>query len=630
MNMHNGHVPNDTTALRGDAAIIKYSSDAIIEVTLDSIIASWNPAAEKLYGYAAEEAVGKPITLIFPPDRIVEENHILLRIAAGEEVQHYETARVRKDGKRVEISLTVSPVKDASGKTVSSSRIARDITERKRQEEQLHTQAAALEAAANAIMITGRDGVITWVNSAFTVLTGYAPREVIGRKPNLLKSEFQDSTFYKRLWETILSGEVWRGEMVNKRKDGSLYTEEETITPLHGVEGEITHFIAIKQDITQRKRSEEALAAANARYKSTLDHMIEGCQIIGPDWRYIYLNDVAALHARRPKEELIGRTMTELYPGIENTEMFGRVRDCVENKVSHRMENRFVYPDGTNAWFDISIEPVAEGAFVLSIDVTEQKRNFEELQKHRGQLEELVKERTVQLEEANRELEAFSYSVSHDLRAPLRHIDGFVDLLKRGTDGKLDASSARYLEVISSSARTMGTLIDELLVFSRMGRSEIRTASIPTAEMVREVMKSLEEDVKGRRIRWELGPLPQVEADPAMLRLVFVNLLSNAIKYTGREADAEISIDSKEAEGERVFCVKDNGVGFDMKYADKLFGVFQRLHRQEDFEGVGIGLANVRRIVRRHGGRTWAEGKLNEGAAFYFTLPDKNERKTHE
>ncbi len=607
-----------------DAAIIKYSSDAIIGVTLDSTITSWNPAAEKLYGYAMEEAVGKPITMIFPPDRLEEENRILSRIAKGEEVRHFETTRVRKNGALVEISLTVSPVKNESGEIVSSSRIARDITERKRADGQLRRQAAALEAAANAIVITDREGLITWVNPAFTRLTGYTPEEVGGKNPSILKSGKQDRFFYKNLWDKILSGEVWQGEMINKRKDGSLYTEDETIMPVRNERGEITHFVAIKQDITGRKRSEEALERANARYKSTLDHMLEGCQIIGPDWRYVYVNEVAARHGRLSREELLGKKMTEVYPGIEQTEMFGRIRDCIEGHVSQQMENQFVYPDGTTAWFNLSIEPVPEGAFVLSIDVTEQKRMLEELKKHREQLEELVKERTGQLEEVNKELEAFSYSVSHDLRAPLRHIGGFVELLQQRASASLDDESRRYLEIVSSSAIEMGTLIDNLLDFSRVGRRELVRRKTDVGGLVRGVIGDMSRDVEGRAIEWEIGRLPEVEADPNMMRLVFVNLLSNAVKYTRPRERAEIAVRHSRNESEDVFSVHDNGVGFDMRYVDKLFGVFQRLHTQDEFEGTGIGLANVRRIVRRHGGRTWAEAKVNEGAAFYFSLPIRN------
>ncbi len=242
-----------------------------------------------------------------------------------------------------------------------------------------------------------------------------------------------------------------------------------------------------------------------------------------------------------------------------------------------------------------------------------------------NELEQRVRQRTQQLEEANQELEAFSYSVSHDLRAPLRHVDGFVDLLRKNSESALDENGRRYLDRISGAAKTMGTLIDELLVFSRMGRSEMRSTVVPVGRMVDEVISSLVPETSGRQIVWLVDELPEAEADPSMLRLVFMNLLSNAVKYTSKVERAEIHVGCTKGEGDLIFIVSDNGAGFDMKYADKLFGVFQRLHRQEDFEGVGIGLANVRRIVHRHGGRTWAEGTVNGGATFYFSLPSKGE-----
>jgi len=265
--------------------------------------------------------------------------------------------------------------------------------------------------------------------------------------------------------------------------------------------------------------------------------------------------------------------------------------------------------------------PVPEGVFLLSLDITEQKRMMAELDDRRGTLEQLVKSRTSLLEEANKELEAFSYSVSHDLRAPLRHINGYVELLQKRSINVLDQKSQAYLDTISSSAKKMGDLIDELLAFSRQNKMELNRTKVEVQSIVSEVIASLEDETRGRSIDWNVEVPIEVEADPSMLHLVFVNLLSNAIKYTKTKDTARIAVGFRILDDEMTFFVRDNGVGFDMKYVDKLFGVFQRLHRQEEFQGIGIGLANVKRIISRHGGRTWAEGKVNEGATFYFTLP---------
>lgn len=237
------------------------------------------------------------------------------------------------------------------------------------------------------------------------------------------------------------------------------------------------------------------------------------------------------------------------------------------------------------------------------------------------ELERRVADRTAQLEVANKELEAFSYSVSHDLRAPLRHIDGFAGLLRKSDGAALSDKGRGHLNHIAASAKQMGALIDDLLVFARMGRNEMRIGPVDLGKLAEETKDGLAPELQSRRVDWRIGPLPVVQGDPPMLRQVFVNLLSNAVKYSRPRDPAVIEIQCHEENGEHVVQVRDNGVGFEMQYADKLFGVFQRLHRAEDFEGTGIGLANVRRIVSRHGGRTWAESQPDAGATFSFTLP---------
>lgn len=238
------------------------------------------------------------------------------------------------------------------------------------------------------------------------------------------------------------------------------------------------------------------------------------------------------------------------------------------------------------------------------------------------ELEDRVALRTAALDAVNKELEAFSYSVSHDLHAPLRHIRGFIELLQNTVGPQLDGRSRQCLGQISDSAKRMSQLIDDLLAFARMARIELEQAPVDLVCLVAETIRQLEPETQSRRVCWKYGHLPPVVADLSLLRLVLLNLLSNAVKYTRPREQAEIEIGCAQETGEEVIIfIRDNGVGFDMKYVDKLFGVFQRLHPQEEFEGIGIGLANVRRIIARHGGRTWAESVNHQGATFYFSLP---------
>src|SRR6202142_3044904 len=251
-------------------------------------------------------------------------------------------------------------------------------------------------------------------------------------------------------------------------------------------------------------------------------------------------------------------------------------------------------------------------------DITERKRGEEEVRK----LNQELGKRTIELETINKELEAFGYSISHDLRAPLRHMVGFGELLQKNAASILDDKSRRYVMMILESAKRMGILIDDLLAFSRIGRAESRQTMVSLEQVVKEIQGELSQETEGRKISWRIGPLPDLYGDRSMLKLALVNRISNAVKFTRTRPGPEIEIGCGEKRKDGVVLfIRDNGVGFDMKYVNKLFGVFQRIHRTEEFEGTGIGLATVQRIIHRHGGRVWAEGLVDRGATFYLSLP---------
>jgi PAS domain S-box-containing protein len=346
--------------------------------------------------------------------------------------------------------------------------------------------------------------------------------------------------------------------------------------------------------------------------------------------RYLGCNSLFARDAglSRP-DELIGKTDVDMSWHEQATLYQADDRAVMKTGIPKLdFEEPQTTPDGHTIWLSTSKVPLLGtdqrviGILGIYADITQRKLAEEKITVLNQELEHRVAIRTADLEAANKELEAFSYSVSHDLRAPLRHIDGFLSMLKDRIGATLDEKSIHYMDTISDAIKRMGTLIDDLLAFSRMGRSEIATMNVDLGTLVRQVIHDFEPETQGRDIEWRVAELPIVVGNFAMLRIVVGNLISNALKFTRKRPHAEIDIGCLPDQGKEVVVfIRDNGVGFDMKYAHKLFGVFQRLHGIDEFEGTGIGLANARRIIGRLGGRTWADGQVAGGATFYFSLP---------
>jgi PAS domain S-box-containing protein len=760
------------------SAVVESSDDAIIIIskTLQGTITAWNRGAEKVFGYSSAEAVGQPMSMILPPECAEEESNILERVSRGDSVHHFDTVRVRKDGKKIDVSVTISPVIDSSGTIVGASKIARDITESKRTEAALRESEAnfanllnlapqfvwvcsneglniyfnerwfkytgltpeqsygkgwntpfhpddketawahwnratataepytvesrlraadgsyrwflmrgepvrgaagevvkwfgtctdiddmkqaeaalresedSFQAMANGIPqlahMAGPDGAFRWYNQRWYQYTGTTPEQMEGWGWQSVIDPAMLPKVMKRWQASIATGEPFDMEFPLRGADGTFRTFLNRVMPLKDSEGRVVRWFGTNTDISERKEAQELLAAqaqelsvsrealeAQTRmFKLVLDSMGEGLIAADRDGHFLIWNDSAKKLMGRDASDLPTEQWTPHYQVF----LSDGITPCPPDRLplvralrgeSVQVEMMVQQPGCAEGVFlEVSARPLKDdhdnlgGGVAVLRDVTERKNAEREIQALNQTLETRVIERTAELKLANKELEAFTYSVSHDLRAPIRHISGFAKILIEKFRSSLPAEAHEHLQLIVQAAHRMGQMVDEMLKLARLGRQGLTVKVTGLSSMVEDVITLLAPETEGRQVEWKIGQLPFVECDPILMPQVFQNLISNALKYSRPRSTAVIEIGQTEKEGEKVIFVKDNGVGFDMKYSDKLFGVFQRLHVAEEFEGNGIGLATVDRIVKKHGGRVWVEAELDRGATFFFTL----------
>ena len=725
------------------AFIVTSSNDAIIANTLDGVVASWNPAAESTYGYSAQEMIGKSISMAIPLDRREEFTTIMRRIEDGQQVSPFETTRVCKDGKIIDVSLSVSPLKDSAGTIIGASTIARDISERKRAEEALKDAAlytrSLIEASLDPLVTISREGKITDVNEATEQVTGVARDRLIG-------SDFCDyftepekaRQGYQRVFE---QGSVQDYPLAIRHISGKLTDVLYNATVFKNEAGKVEGVFAAARDITEKKRAQEAVAAEREKFNSILDVLPPYVVLLTPDYHVAFANRefrkrFGESNGRHCYEFLFNRTepceICETYKvlqinqplewewtgpdghdyeihdfpftgadgttlilemGLDVTERKraeralqkaslytrslieasldplvtisreGKITDVNEatEKVTGVARDRLigsdfcsyftrpaearkgyerVFAEGSVCGYPLAVRHASgplthvlynatvfkndrgeiEGVFAAARDITDRMLAEQEVRQLNQELEARVAARTAELLTLNKELESFTYAVAHDLRAPLRHIHGFSDLLLHDGASTLSPDAQHWLGCVLNGTGRMERLLEDLLNLSRLGRQTLNRRMVPLKTLVQEVIDDLAPETANRLIDWEVGELPMANCDPALMRVVFVNLLSNAVKFTRPRSTAAIEVGQEMLNGEPVLFVRDNGAGFDMKYVGKLFGVFQRLHLEKDFEGTGIGLATVQRILLKHGGRIWAEAEVDKGATFYFTF----------
>ncbi|HPS61508.1 MAG TPA: PAS domain S-box protein [Bacteroidales bacterium] len=712
-----------------------------------------NQAFCNMVGYSGAEMTTKRwMDITFPEDIEQTRRHLQSLLDAKNTVVNFENRYVHKKGQTIWAYVSILLQRDINGNPDFYLTTVVDITQRKLNEERIRILSLAIEQNPVSIMITDADGTIEYVNPVFTQITGYRTDEVVGDKPRILNAELTPKEVYEDLWKTITSGQVWKGSFQNRRKNGDLYYESSTISPILDENKHITHFLAIKEDITKTIRSEYLIRTyvnaieqspssvivtnatgdiefVNKKFQSFTQYSLKDVKgkkprIFNPHhmppelydvmwktlrsgsiwegeslnrkkdrtefWEHVIIsplvkddgsiiNYTIIMDDITPIKTMIGELTIAKEIAEENEQKYKQlfdntldhifllkvtednrfkvlavnpmhikeigmlhpnayVEDCLPEEIAGQVipnycrcvseARRVSYEEHLfGCDFFTQLIPITGSDDVvyriigIARDITKEKELTNQLIRQNEELEQRVLERTSQLEAANREMETFSYSVAHDLRAPLRAITGFSSLLAEGYNDRLDQEGQRFIATICQNTSKMDRLITDMLSLSQVSRAELNIKKVNMRAFAEAMFRELATDEEKTEFDFSVGKLPVVSCDEMLIKQVWQNLISNALKYSSKSERKQIRIGFRNEKTEFIFYIRDRGIGFNEKYKDKLFGVFQRLLSAREFEGTGVGLAIVQRIINRHGGRVWAEGELNKGATFYFTLP---------
>ncbi len=617
-----GTVP--TTAVDDSfESLLEAAPDAMLGVDASGAIQFVNRQTELLFGYSREELVGRPIETLVPESfRASHPKHragYFARPATRAMGAGLELTGRRKDGTAFPVDISLSAIETERGLLVTAA--VRDMTERKKAEAKFE---GLLEAAPDAMVGVDRSGVIRFVNRQTELLFGYPREELIGQViETLVPESFRKAHPERRAGYFAHPATRAMGaglDLSGRRKDGTEFPVDISLSSIETEHGLLV--TAAVRDISERRRAEQDVHRMAAIIESSDDAVVsKTLDGIITSW-----NPAAERLYGYTAGEAEGMSASFLIPPGQPDDVADILERVGRGERVEHYETRRMSKSGAVIDVSVAASPIRDvhgnlvGASTIARDITERKRAEATIRELNAELENRVEQRTAELKEAVEDLEGFSYSVSHDLRAPLRAIDGFSRIVLEEYGGALDAEGVRLLNVVRRSTTDMSNLIDDLLAFSRVGRHHLQFMRIDMHELVTGVVRQLTDIDPPPSAEVVVGPLPEARGDRALVRQVLVNLVSNALKFTTPVERARIDISGSVADGESTYSVVDNGVGFDQLFEDKLFQVFQRLHPNQ-FEGTGVGLAIVQRIVRRHGGCVWAEGVVGGGATFSFTLP---------